>query len=75
MSSNQYNGAYTLNSNGTLKNGATLIEQRGDIVLAKTDGYHPYVTWTMDRDGNCYWGHYHATIGEAVAEFNERSGK
>lgn len=62
---------YTLRHDGKLKNGATLIEQRGDVVLAKFRG--EYVTWKIDAMGGCYWGHYHGQdITKAVAEFNER---
>ena len=60
-----------------LKNGATeiaRIEINGDIaVMAKRDdSYQPYVTWRMDNDGNCYWGHYFATHNEAAADLLER---
>jgi hypothetical protein len=61
----------------TLKNGATEIARlvTGDkiVVLAKRDtDYEPYVTWRMDADGNCYWGHYFATHNEATADFISR---
>lgn len=71
----KYEGQYTLRADGKLKNGATLIEQRGDIVLAKSNGFHPYVTWTMDAHGNCHSGHYHKDLTKAVEEFDERTGR
>ena len=55
----------------TLRNGATIIEQRGDVVLAKWRG--EYVTWVVDGEGNAHWGHYHMQdIVSAAEEFNER---
>lgn len=57
-----------------LKNGATLIERKNGIVLAKRDqDIHPFVTWAEDADGNTYWGHYHGDLIEAVADFEERA--
>lgn len=56
-----------------LKNGTTLIERRGDVVLAKTDGAQPYATWKIDGDGNTYWGHYFDDLIEAVDDFVRRS--
>lgn len=65
----------------TLKNGATvemLIETDTDerYVLANTGGYQPYVTWAMDSEGNCYWGHYFAKdqFDEAKADLVQRAG-
>jgi hypothetical protein len=48
----------------TLNNGATLIAQVPDN--RRPDCYYitayfkgtEYVTWWMDADGNCHWGHY-----------------
>jgi len=59
----------------TLRNGAELLQQIGSVVLAKTGGYMPFVTWTVDADGNAYWGHYHKTLTEAAREFEERAGR
>lgn len=56
----------------TLKNGATVIERRGDVVLAKFRD--EYVTWKTDDAGNAYWGHYHQDdLESAVAEFTKRA--
>lgn len=55
-----------------LKNGAALIERRGDVVLAKTTG-GSYVTWVIDESGNTFWGHYNRNLEEAVTEFAERA--
>ena len=57
-----------------LKNGADLIEQRGDVVLAKfrVGKCSSFATWKMDTEGNCYWGHYFDDIKAAVADFNQR---
>ena len=53
--------------------GATLIEKRPGLVLAKREyGPHPYVTWAYNSDG-FYWGHYFVDLAEAVADFNLRS--
>ena len=55
----------------TLKNGATIIQQSGDTVLAKWKKKE-YVTWKIDSEGNCYWGHYTNDILEAIKDFQER---
>jgi hypothetical protein len=59
-----------------LKNGATVIESttigKDTIVLAKTSGYHPFVTWRVDAEGNAYWGHYFAHKEEAEEDFIDR---
>ena len=58
-----------------LQNGARVLLGRvGGVVLAYWEGrLHPYVTWSTDRDGSAYWGHYHANLAEAVADFAERA--
>ena len=34
---------------------------------------HPFVTWVCDKNtGECYWGSYHETLGDAQARFNKR---
>ena len=50
----------------TLNNGATEIERSGNTVLAKWG--KGYVTWKIDSDGNCYWGHYFEEDFESAAE-------
>jgi len=61
----------------TLKNGATEIARISIndrlTVMAKTDGYLPFVTWRMDDNGDCYWGHYFMTHDEAAADMIARS--
>ena len=46
----------------------------GWIVLCHRPNHEhePYVTWSMDRDGNTYLGHYFATRGEAGADYSSR---
>lgn len=39
-----------------LRNGATILLAMNDIVLAVFR--HEFVTWRVDCQGNCYWGHY-----------------
>lgn len=56
----------------TLKNGATVIEQVGDTVLAKIDGN--YVTWKVDDDGNTHGGRYFGgDLMEAVKDLQGRT--
>jgi len=31
-----------------------------------------YVTWVMDLEGNCFWGHYNTEFRSAVKDFAER---
>ncbi len=58
----------------TLKNGTTVIDCNEEFVLAlRTDAHHPYVTWALGPDGDTFWGHYHFTLEEAVADFKSRS--
>jgi hypothetical protein len=34
-----------------------------------------YCTYAVDKEGNCYWGHYMlAHRGEAIADLSKRSG-
>ena len=33
----------------------------------------PFVTWIMNAEGECWWGHYHYDLGDAAAEFKERA--
>jgi hypothetical protein len=57
----------------TLVNGATVLEQRGNIVLCSWRG--EFVTWEVNDSGDAYWGHYHRTVTAAAEEFNERCAK
>jgi len=58
-----------------LKNGATVLERSGDVVLAKQrlPDPAPYVMWRVDGDDNAYWGHYFLTLVEAAQDFAERT--
>ena len=62
----------------TLKNGATEIARISingmTAVMAKTDSVQPFVTWRVDDDGDCYWGHYFDTHDEAAADMINRVG-
>jgi hypothetical protein len=57
-----------------LKNGARVIHQMNDVVLAEWDkGTRvEYVTWRIDNSGNAYCGHYKQTLAEALADFRKR---
>jgi hypothetical protein len=57
----------------TLQNGATLIAQIDSTVLAKLNGQ--FVTWKIDSEGNCYWGHYFTAreLAAAINDFNLRA--
>lgn len=67
----------------TLKNGTTLIAitetaQGESVVLAGVEGRsaHKYATWVMnDETGSTFWGHYHNSIVDAVADYVQRGGK
>lgn len=59
-----------------LPNGAVLIAESGEIILAKHWGLQPWVTWRY-RPGeynSTGAGHYHADLLEAVQDFYERAG-
>ena len=60
----------------TLPNGALVIANRNDVVLALRPGvtYDPYVTWTVGPDGGTYNGHYIVSLADAVEDFRARSG-
>lgn len=38
------------------------------------NGVTPYVTWEVDSDGHCYWGHYYSKHHAAMKNLFERSG-
>ena len=62
-----------------LKNGATVLEldNTSGVVLAHwpRNGRTEYVTWAVDNEGNCYWGHYFHTEAEARDDYLERLAK
>jgi len=46
-----------LKSGFTLPNGASVLVNKGDQVLASFRG--EFVAWTINRkDNSCFWGHY-----------------
>ena len=55
-----------------LKNGASVIIQRHNHVIARWNGQ--FVFWTVDTDGNAYWGHYFDTAEAAIDYFIQRTG-
>jgi len=63
-----------------LRNGAVRVDERrtirGEIlVLAYWEGRDlPWVTWRMDGEGHCYWGHYFKTLAEAAQNLEVRVG-
>lgn len=60
-----------------LKNGADILQDLTTpnyrLVLAKWTGAHQYVTWRVDDDGNCYWGHYFDNEHRARADLYQRA--
>jgi hypothetical protein len=60
-----------------LRNGATVIQHEGDVVLAHWEGERtPWITWMTDPEGrDTYWGHYHKDLDAALKDYNERLGK
>jgi len=56
-----------------LSNGAVVLDQREDVVLAIWVGRAmPFVTWRIDENGGCFWGEYHTTLEAAWTEYQER---
>jgi uncharacterized protein CbrC (UPF0167 family) len=46
-----------------------------DIVLARSPGYQPWVTWLHNKSlgAHCYVaGHYHSDLAEAVRDYETR---
>jgi len=71
------NLSFKVNAPKTLKNGAKVVDFRiygsGEIIaLCEWHGYHPFVTWRLDQEGNAYWGHYFETLEAAHADFEGR---
>lgn len=63
-----------------LNNGAELLKTRkmNDgtyIVLAywPSSEYHPWVTWRMSKDLECFWGHYFDNQSDADTDFVTRN--
>ncbi len=43
------------------------------VVLARTGGHHPWVTWVHNsQDGGYFWGHYFETLKDANEDFRKR---
>jgi len=61
----------------TLENGAFVIAQKDDVVLAHwargAKGIE-FITWQVDTEGNAYWGHYKDDLSEALNDFKKRIG-
>jgi len=64
-----------------LENGAVVIEARETldgntsavrVVLAHWYGAQPWVTWSVDREGYAYHGHYFPALGQAIADLDVR---
>ena len=62
-----------------LPNGAAVVEviaqspDRMWVLAHRDEAYQQWVTWAVDRDGNCYWGHYLDTQTEARADLIARA--
>lgn len=57
-------------NNRKLNNGATVIGQLGDVVIAQWG--KEFVTWRIDNEGNAYCGHYFRNEDEAKQDFLRR---
>jgi len=53
-----------------LKNGARVLIQCGDKVLCHWNG--KWVVWTIDYEGNTFWGHYFDNGNDAVEYMAKR---
>ncbi|MBA7572612.1 hypothetical protein ES708_14395 [subsurface metagenome] len=65
----------------TLANGAQVLLEgidRNDEDYCLCILEHGFATWAVDKDGNCYWGHYYSlTLGgliDAVRDYRHRIG-
>lgn len=66
----------------TLKNGATIVAQKNDTVLAVTHNgvYSEYIVWAVDAEGNTFHGNYFPiphvenAFDQAVERFKKRAG-
>ena len=60
-----------------LKNGAEILHDYTTpnyrLVMVKWTGAHPYVTWRVYDDGNCYWWHYFDNERSAHIDLYERA--
>jgi hypothetical protein len=63
--------ALILSPGDKLSNGATVLAHAGETVLALWG--REFVTWRINVHGETFLGHYHSTVSDAVADFNERS--
>jgi len=62
-----------LNIGDTLPNGALLLAEHNNVVLAKARGVEPYVTWEHNGDYGTYWGHYFRNEADAMRDYLNRS--
>jgi hypothetical protein len=69
---------FKVNAPKVLPNGAKVLDYKiyanGNIVALCEFGvgYHPFVTWRLDEEGNAFWGHYFDNAEEAYRDFEER---
>jgi hypothetical protein len=45
------------------------------VVLVRSNyecAVQPFVTYRVDKDGNCYWGHYLRNLVDAVEDYKAR---
>lgn len=68
-----------LKAGDQLPNGAIVLQEKNKIILAEnnTGTRDEYVTWQWDGKDrrSTFYGHYHQTLAEAVADFEERVAK
>ena len=58
----------------TLKNGATVMDRQGVVVLAlqERQSGKAFATWVVDKEGAAYHGHYFTDFSEAAADYRAR---
>lgn len=70
-----------MNNFEVLNNGAKVLHQytvddASAIVLCKWErgAQREFVTWTIDPNGNAFWGHYWETLEAAINDYEQRAG-
>jgi hypothetical protein len=50
-------------------------DEGAEIILADTgpDEYQRWVTWVMDTEGHCFWGHYYEELPDATRDYEART--
>jgi hypothetical protein len=58
----------------SLRNGAKELYRKGSVVIAMNDRgtWKEFITWRIDNQGYCHWGHYFTSYEEAKKDFEQR---